>query len=250
MHLHTDIKKLVTAVFLILSVLFVKAQPKYYDPVATLIIDRMTAVISDMESCSFRLSVADDVYDPSAGWVKRYTDYEVYISGPSRMLINARGYKGHRQLWYNGKELACYSYDENNYGIIQMPGTTLKMIDSLHSLYDIEFPAADFFYPAFTDDLFEEVDSVKYMGVSNITSKDFFHVLAYGKEKLLQFWLSNDGCRLPAKFAITYRNKPGNPQYIASFSDWQVNPHLPEAMFYFLPPPGATRVRMVPTNGR
>ena len=233
---------------LIVLSLAVKAQSKFYDTMAVLIIDRMTDAIGGMESCSFRLNVAEDVYDPSAGWVKRFTDYEAYLSGPSRMLINAKGYKGHRKLWYNGKELAYYFFDENNYGIIQMQGTTMNMIDSMHTLYDIEFPAADFFYPAFTIDLFENADTIMYLGIAKILNEEYFQILAKNDEKTFQFWISTDGNPLPAKFAITYNQKKGSPQYIASFSDWRMNPHLSKSMFSFLPPPGSSRVKMVPKN--
>jgi hypothetical protein len=250
MHVNSQIKKTVTGIIIIVLSLSVRAQSKFYDTMAVLIIDRMTDNISDMKSCSFKLNVAEDVYDPSAGWIKKYTDYEVYISGPSKMLINARGYKGHRKLWYNGKELAYYFFDENNYGIIQMQGTTLNMIDSLHILYDIEFPAADFFYPSFTLDLFENTDTLKYLGIAKIINEEYFHILARSDEKAFQFWISSEGNTIPARFAITYNYKKGNPQYIASFSDWRINPHLSKSMFSFLPPPGSTRVKMLPKNER
>jgi hypothetical protein len=60
-----------------------------------------------------------------------------------------------------------------------------------------------------------------------------------------QFWINNDAYNLPAVFSITYKNQQGTPQYLATFSDWQINPTLPDAMFDFQPPPNASKVRIM-----
>ena len=153
-------KRIVICLPILLMVLDLPAQIKRYDTLAVLIMDRMTEVIGELESCSFKLNTATDMADPSNGLVKYFSDYEVYMGGPDKMLINAHGHRGHRQLMYNGEQMAYYSFDENNYGIIPTPGNILKMIDSLNDSYDIEFPAIDFFYPAFTDDLLQHSDSL------------------------------------------------------------------------------------------
>lgn len=238
-------KKIFVSLILVALSFIATAQTKHYDSLAVLIIDRMTDVIGDMESCSFKLNTASDVMEPSKGLVKCFTDYHVYMSGSDKMLVNAHGYKGHRQFMYNGQQLAYYSFDENNYGVLQVPDNIIRMIDSVHAMYDIEFPAVDFFYPSFTDDLLENADSVLFLGIDKINEEEYFHILATNKDITFQFWITNDAYNLPAKFAVTYKNQPGDPQYMASFSEWQVNPTLPPAMFDFLPPPGATVVRIM-----
>lgn len=244
-------KKLVVVLFLSLLTICVFGQgKKQHDSIAIVIMDRMSDVIGDMASCSFKLHVINDIADPSVGLIKQFNDYEVYMTGPDKMLVEAQGYKGHRQLMYNGKQLAYYSFDEKNYGILPAPETIIKTIDKINDQYGIEFPAADFFYPAFTDDLLESADSILFLGTTLIQDKEYFHILAKGKNINFQFWVNNDPYNLPARFAITYKNQPGNPQYVASFSDWQINPTLPVAMFDFQPPPGARPVRILAKDER
>jgi hypothetical protein len=226
------------------------AQTKLQDSTAILIIDRMTDMIGDLQSCSYKLHVLNDVWDTSLGLIKQFDDYEVYMSDSNKVMVNAYGHKGHRQFLYNGQQLGYYSYDEHNYGVIPAPSTTLQMIDSVNTNYGIEFPAADFFYPAFTDDLLEQADTVRFLGKEEIEGKEFFHIMAIGKDVNFQFWVNNDAYNLPAKFVITYKHMRGSPQYIASFSDWQINPALPSAMFDFLPPPGAAQVRIMSKTDR
>ncbi|HET6995567.1 MAG TPA: DUF2092 domain-containing protein [Chitinophagaceae bacterium] len=238
-------KRLLISLSGILISLAAMAQSKKNDTLAILIIDRMTDVIGDLESCSFKLVAAHDVPDPKNGMIKYFEDYDVYMSGPDKLLINAHRHSGHSTLMYNGTQVAYYSFDENNYGVLPAPDNIIKMIDSLSDMYDIDFPAADFFYPAFTDDLLQQSDSLRYLGMERIGAKEYFHVIAYTREMTAQFWINNDAYNLPARFSITYKNKPGSPQYLALFSDWQINPQLPAGMFDFLPPPNAAQVRIL-----
>jgi hypothetical protein len=242
-------KKIIGLLFLAFPLL-VCSQQKQHDSLAILLIDRMTDVIGDLESCSFALQSSNDVIDSGNLFMKQFTDFHVYMSGPDKMLVNVSGDKGRRQIWYNGEQLAYYFREEHNYGILQVPGTIMEMIDSVNRKYGIQFPAADFFYPSFTDDLLRDADELKYLGRSQVNGKECFHILAATKEMVAQFWISSDAYNLPARFVITYKNKPGNPQYQASFSDWQLNPNLPVAMFDFQAPPGSAKLRILSKDDR
>lgn len=225
-------------------------QTKQHDPVAILLIDRMADMIGELESCHFTIHNSRDITDTQGLRIKQFTHYEVYMSGNDKMLVNAYGPQGHRALWYNAGVLAHYNQAENNYGVLQVPEHTIDMIDSVSKWYQLEFPAADFFYPTLTDDLLAHADQLRFLGQVNMNGTDCFHILASNKDMTMQFWISNDAWNLPARFAITYISQPGHPQYEAAFSNWQVNPKLPIAMFNFEPPPGSAKVRILATNER
>jgi hypothetical protein len=69
--------------------------------------------------------------------------------------------------------------------------------------------------------------------------------MAIGSDFDFQFWISNDAYNLPMKFIYVYKNKKGAPQYEGTLSDWKINPVVPDAMFNFLPPPGAKKIRII-----
>jgi hypothetical protein len=241
-------KKIFNALFMVLLSFAVFAQEKEIDSKAVLVLDKMSDIIGDLESCSFKLSSIYDVYSPERDLFKKHTKSEVYMVGPDKMLINSTGDKGHRQFFYNGTELWYYSHDENNYGMIETPSNILGTIDSVFNAYQIEFPAADFFYPAFTDDLIETSQRISCLENSDVNGQQCYHILAVGKELSIQIWISNDGLYLPVKYLIIYNQYEGNPQFEAVFSNWQINPNLPDAMFNFSPPAGAFPVRFIAKN--
>lgn len=221
------------------------AQESDYDSTAILLLDRMGEVIGDLQSCSFTVATSIDHHGDAIGLIKYFILHQVYFSGPDKMLINSNGDKGHSGFWYNGKQLAYYSYSENNYAIIEAPSTTIATIDTINKTYGIEFPAADFFYPSFTDDLIEHNDQIKFIGNSKIGDKDCFHIVAKNKDIITQIWISDDAFFLPVKLIITYNDKIPNTQYEATYSDWVLNPVLPNAVFEFTPPAGANKLRLI-----
>jgi hypothetical protein len=243
-------KKFVFNSFLVMYSCALFAQEKKVDPNAVIILDRMSDIIGDLESCTFKLASTYDTYDQMRNLSKKHTNSTVYMVGPDKMLINSTGDKGHRQYFYNGSNLWYYSHDENNYGVIETPSNILLTIDSVFNAYAIEFPAADFFYPAFTDDLIEHSTEIFSLGKSIVNGLECYHILAVGKELSVQIWISNDALSLPVKYMIVYHQYDGNPQFEATFSDWQINPNLPDAIFDFTPPVGASPLRIISKNGK
>jgi hypothetical protein len=221
------------------------AQESDYDTTAILLLDRMGEVIGDLKSCSFSVSTSIDQPGEEIGLIKYFIVHQVYMSGPDKMLINSNGDKGHSGFWYNGKQLAYYSYSENNYAIIEAPSNTIATIDTINKTYGIEFPAADFFYPSFTDDLIAHNDQIKFIGKSKIEDEDCFHIVAKNKDIITQIWISDDAFFLPVKLVISYSNTTPNTQYEATYSDWVLNPDLPNAVFEFTPPAGANKLRLI-----
>jgi len=222
------------------------------DPVAVLILDRMSEVIGELGSCSYTLHTSQDVQDNTfflpeegLGLVKHFAKNEVYMLGPDKMHVQVNGDKGHQGYWYNGEVITYYSYDENNFAVVDAPPTILEMMYQINAAYDIDFPAADFFNPYFTDDLLENSVKLRYLGTTHLEGKECFHIISASEKRNVQLWISNDGLTLPVKMVIVDFEQENNPQYEATFTHWQINPDLPEALFNFMPPPQAAEIILV-----
>ena len=222
------------------------AQTKKVDSTAVKILDRMSDVVGELSSVGFTLNTKVDEQNQDLGLVTNFTTYKVYFNGPSQMLIRADGTKGNQGYWYNGQQLAYYSFNENNYVIIETPETTIEMIAEVNDRYGVDFPAADFFNPTFTDDVLQNFDEVRFAGLQKIEGKDCFYIIVRRKDMSVQLWLANDAYMLPVKMIIMYLSSSEPNQYEATFSDWEINPFLPEVMFNFQPPPKAKEILIKP----
>jgi hypothetical protein len=223
----------------------IQAQSSTIDTVAVSILDRMSAVIGDLASCSVTVNSNYDIRSEHFGLVKHSNEQHVYMQGPDKLFIRSEGDKGSRSFSYNGKTLSYYSMERNQYAIAEAPPTIMEMIDTMNKTYGIEFPTADFFYPTFVDDLLTEAKTLIYLGTTKVDGKECFHIAGTAKDKTFQFWISNDAFTLPVKMVIVYTDKDMNPQYEAILSDWQLNPSLPAALFTFNVPPGAKKIKMI-----
>jgi len=238
-------KNIVLSFFCVMLLLSAKAQEPRVDTVAVMIIDRMASVIGELNSCSFTLSTSTDIEDPDYGMIKQNEVSEIYLQGPDKMHANYKGDKGHRGFWFNGQINVIYWFNENNYAVIETPDNLIDMIEMLNKNYGLEFPAADFFYPTYTDDVLIFFDDLIFMGKRQLNGKECWLILASNKDVTAQVWFSADTFTLPQKFVIVYKND-GNRQYEATFSNWQLNPVIPPSAFEFLPPPAARQVSILP----
>ncbi|HXB30469.1 MAG TPA: DUF2092 domain-containing protein [Puia sp.] len=222
----------------------VNAQKMNIDTIAVAILDRMAAMIGDLGSCHVTVSSHYDVQSQHLGLVKHEDEEELYMQGPDKLLIRAEGDRGSRSIYYNGKTLTYYSMETNRYAALQLSSPIMEMIDTVNKLYNVDFPAADFFYPSFVDDILSESKNIIYLGMTKVDGKNCFHIAGTTTDKAYQFWVSDDALNLPMKMVIIYTNRNMNPQYEAVLSGWQINPVLPPALFEFMAPPKAGKIKL------
>lgn len=220
---------------------------KYLEADAIAVLDGMSSSIGELYACSFTLQVYSELIMDSTG-VEVYKGIsDVYMQDSNKLYIYTTSNKGDRGYWYDGDRLAWFNYDQNVFDTLPAPETIMQTINAAHDNYGIDFPAADFFYPTFTDDIINHFDSVFYLGAQKIDGEDISQVLAVNDNMKVNFWIANNGKQqYPVSFFIL-RNELGNDlQYEGDFSNWRFNPALPDNLFEFSPPEDATRMTIQP----
>jgi len=227
-----------------------QAQTRRIDTVAVTLLDKMSAMIGELSSCSVNIRSNYDVSSKELGLIKHSDEQQLYLHGPGQLLLKSDGDQGSRDFYFDGKTLSYYSMDKNQYGQIDAPVNVIEMIDTVNKLYGIEFPAADFFYPTFVDDILADSKTLVYLGLTKVDGKECYHIAGTTADRTYQFWIANDAFTLPLKMVIIYTGKEMHPQYEATLSDWQVNPSLPDALFTFNVPHRARKVKLVALSAK
>jgi len=219
------------------------------DTAALFIMQRMTNTLKNLKSCSLHVEAFYDTPTDDLGLIKRSKEENVYARFPDHLMIDNREEDEHHALLYNGKQMVYYSYDNNNYSNIDsVPTITLEAIQVLSRTYGIEVPAADFFYPSFTNDIKTTALTLSLLGTTMVNGKECFHIAGKDSTMTYQFWINNDPLFLPAKMVIVYNNRPGVPQYEAIYTDWKLNVDIPESIFEFVVPPNSEKIIIKPTT--
>jgi hypothetical protein len=58
----------------------------------------------------------------------------------------------------------------------------------------------------------------------------------------MQVWIAQGEQPLPRRVILTYKNAPGQPQYRADLSEWNLSPTVADNSFTFTPPAGAEQI--------
>ena len=210
-----------------------------YDERAIALYDKMSETIGNMESCSFTLSTFSIRKD---GNEYRGVN-DVYLKGPDKMYIHNKGTAGEFSYWFDGSKMGYYNFTKNEFDTIPAPEYTIAAIDSIHRVYGIIFPAADFFYPTFTDDMMNNFNEIYYAGTDTLDGVICEQTEMINDRSTVAIWFEKD-TYLPHKLVIS--SKIDTRYYDGNFSNWRVNPKLSDILFEFAPPPGAKHAALKP----
>ncbi|MBD0824909.1 DUF2092 domain-containing protein [Aestuariibaculum marinum] len=236
-------KKFLT-LFSLFAISFSQAQTKSIDSSAVYILDKMADIIGSLESVKFDIDTANDKLDVDGNLSTYYATSNIAMTGPNKFTSTTNGDAGNFGYWYDGEYISYYSLTEHNYVTLEAPETILTMIDSMHTAFDFKFPAADFFYPSFTDDLIEDFDTISYEGQRSVDGEKCFYITATNADKHIQLWITSNTTLLPKRLIIVYKTE-GNLQFETSFYNWELNPNIPEAIYNFTPPPHASLISIM-----
>ncbi len=210
-----------------------------YDTRAVDSLDKLTETIGDLNSLSYTVNS----YLVNEEKEETFKESDVYLRDSNKMFIANSGTTGDKSFWYNGEKFSYFLFNKNEYDILDAPDNTLKLIDSIHETYNIYFPAADFLYPTLTDDILDNYDQLLYFGEEKVDEVDCFALEATNEEIILQIWIQKE-TNLPHKMIISSKTNE-DKYYEASYSNWRMNPKLPDIMFEFQAPTGSERKKFV-----
>src|SRR5690348_250220 len=217
-------------------------------PGAPAISNEASAAIQQMgktltNDVSFKARTIRVYQDDSGDFLHIGHTVNVIARKPDRLAVNVTGDDGASKLLYDGKEVSAVDESDNKYAQVAMSGDMDKVMEEVSDRLHIDFPLADFlasdpaksFLTGVTSG--KEVDTVKIDGTP---CRHLFFTQSGGTE--LELWVENNDRALPRRLVVTYRALPGQPNFIAELSDWNIGVKAPDTAFQFQPPPDATKV--------
>ncbi|MBL7471175.1 DUF2092 domain-containing protein [Robertkochia sediminum] len=235
-------------IFCLIPLFGISQAPKQVvDSIAIGLIDKMGQILGGMESCTLKLSTMQDQVNEQGLYERRFNTHDVYLSGPNRFAIRSRGNSGDQGYWYDGALLTWYSYDENNYVTIPSSSNIIATIDSVHTAFGVNFPGTDVLYPSLADDVLENFDMVRYVGIKTLKGMECFHIIAESETHNFQLWIENSTLYLPRKYLIMKKG-PTPEIFECTYESWDSGEQLPDALFKFTPPENARLISIMPKS--
>jgi hypothetical protein len=77
-----------------------------------------------------------------------------------------------------------------------------------------------------------------------VDGQECFHIMGVSKTLTFQLWIENNATFLPKRFLFIDKQK-SYQQHQGTFTNWQLNPVLPESLFDFTPPKNARLISIL-----
>jgi hypothetical protein len=231
-------------------VLFAQEQnstPSASERQAMTILKNMSRYIAQAERFSVTIRAGYDAVQQSGQKVEFGEVRKVTVSRPDRLRIEVEQSNGEKSLLiFNGKELIVYTAKENVYAAASRQGTLDQVIKYAVDDLKIRVPLAMMLLSTLPSELDNLVVSADYVETTTITDVPCDHVAVRTNRGVdFQVWVAQGSEPLPRRVVITYKDDPGQPQFWADLSNWNMAPEISDALFTFTPPNGADRIQFL-----
>jgi hypothetical protein len=224
------------------------AQPAI-SPEASAALQRMGQTLR-AEQVSFQARTIRVYAEPNGEPLHIFHTVKVTMHRPNRLLAEVSGDDGSSRIVFDGKTAIIYSAARNKYASVAVPeGTIAGMLKEAVGRLGVDFPLSDFLSDEPGKAFLSGVTSGRVVNTVTIDGAPYDHLFFFQPPGIeLELWLSKNEQSLPRRLIVTYRSLPGQPNFIAEFSDWNFNVNPPDADFAFQPPAGATQVELKPVT--
>ncbi len=123
-------------------------------------------------------------------------------------------------------------------------------MDMLVDKYGVTTPLADLLSDDLYSVLIKNAKTCRYLGLHYADGIKCHHIAATQKNIDWQIWVDAGDVPQLRKIVITYKQRPGSPQYIAVLKSFTALPQMPEDTFAFKAPEGAKKISLLPVKKR
>lgn len=218
---------------------------------AAALLQRMAELVAGAQGLTVTVDLEYDAVQPDGQKIEFGETRRVALRRPDRLRVDAERRDGQRRgLIFDGKELAVFDLDEGVWASVPKAGSVddaiayfvgdLGMRLPLHNLLSTRLPEVLAEAGGTGAALVEE---------ARIGGALCDHVAVRGSGLDLQVWVEQGERPLPRRIVITYKDAPGQPQFRATLSGWDLAPALSDSLFAFQPAEGAEKIPFAPRPG-
>jgi hypothetical protein len=191
---------------------------------------------------------AEEVYDevPEQSPRRQLTNRRyVAMRRPDRLVGDATGDALNRSFWYDGRMFAALDKEQLVWASGAVPPTVDQALDWVFEQTGTVVPLADFLYADSYARLMADVQRGVYLGIHEAAGVPSHHLSFEQATIDWQIWIDAGTEPLPRKLVITYKTEDEVPQYSVTIRKWNLGAKLPDELFRFTPPDGATKVEVM-----
>lgn len=213
------------------------------DPRAQRILQAALQNVAATKSFTFEAEVIREIPLDSGQRIQAISTLRTYVRRPDRLaVIREGGAGGDGNMYYDGKSFALWNQEANVYGTWEAPATIDAVFDTIKEKIGFVPPlSAILREDAGSGAKADKVLAATYVGRTALRGVECHQLALTGAEVDVQVWVT-DGIPVIQRLVVTYKKKPGAPQFTANFLAWDFSAALTDYLFTFVPPPGAAKI--------
>jgi hypothetical protein len=170
---------------------------------------------------------------------------KILVRRPDRLAVQSTGDDGSHDLFYDGKSVSVFLPDSNEYAVVAAPGDIPSALGEVLGKLNVDFPLVDFFKEAPDKSFLSGVTAGWRVGTNKVDGVECRHLFFSQRGGIdLELWVEDNDAAIPHRLIATYRLLPGQPDFIAEFTNWNDTVQPSDSAFTFQPPAGAKKIEL------
>ena len=170
------------------------------------------------------------------------------LSRPDRLRMETEKSNGARSLVvFDGKQISAFDEAGKLYAQAPQSGGVDETLVYFVRDLGMRLPLAFLFMSKGAADLDRRVKFVEYVEKTGILGAPAHHLVGRTDSVNFQVWIADGAEPVPQHIVLTYPDAPGQPQFRAQFSSWNLAAQSADSLFTFAPPADASRVPFAAT---
>lgn len=211
-------------------------------PQAERLLRAMGDYLKAAKEFSFRADIMYDHFLASGQKIQFTATSDVAIHRPDRISFDFEGDGGRKRFWYDGQTVTLYDKVHQVYATEETPSGIEATLEYVTDQLGFTPPLSDFLYDDPGKVLLQDVIFGIDLGESNVGGVNCRHLAFVQTDIDWQIWIEQGKLRVPRKLVITYKKRPGVPEFIAMLSDWDFTTPIADSLFSAEIPPGAEKI--------
>lgn len=212
-------------------------------PDARAVLLKMADALGKAQRLSVTVQTSYDTVQPSGQKIEWNEVRRLTVSRPDRLRLETEKSNGARTLVvFDGK--AITTFDEASRAFAQAPqpgGVDETLVYFVRDL-GMRLPLAALFVSGSAQQFDRRVRAVEYVEKTGILGAPAHHLAGRTDTVNFQVWVKDGDQPLPQRIVLTYPAAPGQPEFRAQFSSWNLAADAADSLFTFTPPANTSRI--------
>jgi hypothetical protein len=215
-------------------------------PDARALLLKMADTLGKAPRLSVTVQASYDAVQPSGQKIEWNEVRTLTVSRPNRLRLETEKSNGARTLVvFDGTTITTFDEASRTFAQATQPGGVDETLVYFVRDLGMRLPLAALFVSGAAQQFDRRVRAVEYVEKTGILGAPAHHLVGRTDTVNFQVWVKDGEQPLPQRIVLTYPSAPGQPEFRAQFTSWNLATDAADSLFTFTPPANTSRIPFV-----